>query len=55
MQPARSAHDIVVDAHPEVDHGIPTTPEGARDFWAEYERRHPGVVMTAPAEQSAKL
>ena len=52
---AAEAYAAWVDAHPEVDHGIPTTPDGARDFWAEYERRHPSVVMTAPAEQSAKL
>lgn len=50
---AADAYAAWVAAHPEVDHWIPTTPEGARQYWAQYEREHPGVVISL--EETAKL
>ena len=46
-----------VDAHPDP---FPTTPAEANDFWARYEREHPGAVVSArevvgqPAVEGAK-
>jgi hypothetical protein len=44
-----------VTAHPEVDHRIPTAPQEAREYWARYEREHPGAVITAEQPVALRL